>query len=404
MTALLIDSEFKSLIPPLADEELRRLEESLQVEGCRDALLTWQGILIDGHNRYEICRRLGIDYRVVECDFTDRESVLLWMIDNQCGRRNLADIDRIALAAKRESIIRRKAEASYKENVGRPAKSSAKLPTISKVNTRKESAKAAGVGERTYDAGKLVLDAAASGAIKPEVVEDIRRGRAAIHRVAKEIKERTQYETRQNRRLEAAASAPPMDDRIIVGDFREHAHKVADGSLSLIFTDPPYDKNGTALLPDLAKFAAAKLADGGSLIFYIGHTKLIEAIDAMRDCLRYYWTIACVHSGRSTVMNEYGINAGWKPVLWFVKGSCEPHAFVKDVMSGATEKSYHDWQQSQSEAEYWIEKLCPPDGIVCDPFVGGGTTPAAAQKLGRQWIRFEIVESQARIAGSRLAA
>ena len=157
------------------------------------------------------------------------------------------------------------------------------------------------------------------------------------------------------------------------------------------------------MLPALAEFAAEKLADGGSLICYVGQTQLPAAMDALRLHLRYWWTIACVHAGRSTVMREYGINAGWKAVLWFVKGTRDNNSImVNDVMSGGEEKSHHDWQQSQSEAEYWIEKLCPKDGIVCDPFLGGGTTGAAAQKLGRQWIGFEIDADNAKISSKRI--
>jgi len=75
----------------------------------------------------------------------------------QMGRRNLADIDRIGLQVCKEELLKPIAEKSYRDNVGRPNKSSAILPTI-KVDTRKECAKSAGVGERTYDAGKMILE------------------------------------------------------------------------------------------------------------------------------------------------------------------------------------------------------------------------------------------------------
>lgn len=77
---------------------------------------------------------------------------------------------------------------------------------------------------------------------------------------------------------------------------------------------------------------------------------------------------------------------------------------VSDVMSGGREKSHHDWQQSLEEASYWISHLCPTDGIVCDPFLGGGTTAVAAQRLKRQWIAFEKDESQAAVAAERLSS
>jgi len=400
---LRIDKEFRALIPPLAPEELAQLEANIKAEGCRDPLVAWNDLLVDGHNRFDICTSNNIKFKIVTRDFADRDEAMLWMIDNQKGRRNIADIDRIALASKREEIIAKSAKKNLTTPTG--GLTSAKLPKSQpKIDTRKESAKAAGVGERTYDAGKLILKAAKEGKIEPKVVEDIRRGRTAIHRVAKDIKETAQREARQEKRIEAAKSAPAVDTRIVIGDFRKNAAKVANGSLSLIFTDPPYDREASKMLPSLGEFAEKKLADGGSLILYVGQTQIPAALDALRPHLRYWWTICCLHSGRSTVMREYGVNAGWKAVLWFVKGTRDNNSImVNDVMSGGEEKSHHDWQQSQSEAEYWIEKLCPKDGIVCDPFLGGGTTAAAAQKLKRAWIGFEIDESNAKIAAGRVA-
>lgn len=103
-------------------------------------------------------------------------------------------------------------------------------------------------------------------------------------------------------------------------------------------------------------------------------------------------------------MREYGVRVGWKPVLWFVKGTRhDKEDIVVDVMSGGKEKTHHDWQQSLDEARYWIEHLCPPDGIVCDPFLGGGTTAVAAKQLGREWVGFERDAVQAAIANERLA-
>ena len=103
-------------------------------------------------------------------------------------------------------------------------------------------------------------------------------------------------------------------------------------------------------------------------------------------------------------MREYGVNAGWKAVLWFVKGTRDDNSvFVSDVMSGGREKGQHDWQQAESEAAYWIEKLCPKDGLVVDCFLGSGTTGLAAKKLGRKWIGFEIDKDTAAIAAQRVA-
>jgi hypothetical protein len=85
--------EFESLIPPLKPEEFEQLEASLIAEGCREPLIVWnhggQHILIDGHNRYRICQKHGLEYRVQVRDFDDPESVRTWMVKLQLGRRNL---------------------------------------------------------------------------------------------------------------------------------------------------------------------------------------------------------------------------------------------------------------------------------------------------------------------------
>ena len=62
--ALRIDEEFAALIPPLTDEEYRGLEASILEEGCRDALVCWGDVLVDGHNRYKICTAHGVPYDV----------------------------------------------------------------------------------------------------------------------------------------------------------------------------------------------------------------------------------------------------------------------------------------------------------------------------------------------------
>lgn len=90
-TDVTIDPEFHALIPPLTEAEREQLEANLVADGCRDPLVTWQGILLDGHNRHEICERNGIDYAACSIELPDRDAAKLWIIDNQFGRRNLTD-------------------------------------------------------------------------------------------------------------------------------------------------------------------------------------------------------------------------------------------------------------------------------------------------------------------------
>ncbi len=223
------------------------------------------------------------------------------------------------------------------------------------------------------------------------------------NKVLKDLKTKRQTKKRTTKRKAAASKCKDMDKRIIVGDFRKHTDKVPDGSLSLIFTDPPYDRKALKMFPDLAEFAKAKLADGGSLLCYVGHIQLPTALSIFQESLRYWWTICCLHQGGKNLMREYGIRAAWKPILWFVKETRDnKEDIVIDVVSGGQEKDDHEWQQAESEAAYWIEHLTPKDGMVCDPFLGSGTTAIAANLLKRKWTAFEIDPDTAKAASERI--
>lgn len=409
-TKVIIDPEFKSLIPPLAAVEREQLEANIETDGCRDPLVIWRGLLLDGHNRHEICERLDIDYKTVSIELPDRNAAMVWIINNQFGRRNLTVFARSELALKLEPLLAPEAKRNQEEagkygsQGGRGKKKQNPSANISgRVSadreTRTQVAKAAGVSHETIRAAKYVQEHA-DEATKAKLRTD---PNVKLHRVAKDLRETKQRNERQAKRT-AAAKDTILDSRILVGDFRKFADKIPDGSVSLIFTDPPYDRKAAAMFPDLAEFASRKLCDGGSLLCYVGQLQLRDALNAFADHLRYWWTIACLHSGGATVMREYGINNHWKAVLWFVKGTRDNKSdMVNDTMSGGKEKDHHEWQQASAEAQYWIEHLCPKDGIVLDPFLGGGTTAAAAELLGRKWIGIEIDKETAAAASKRIS-
>lgn len=108
--SILIDKEFESLIPPLSAEEFQQLEENCVKEGIRDALITWNGILIDGHNRFKIAAKHGLHWNEKRMEFADRDAVIAWICNNQLGRRNLHVLDREALMAKKREALERQAK------------------------------------------------------------------------------------------------------------------------------------------------------------------------------------------------------------------------------------------------------------------------------------------------------
>jgi len=110
---IVVNEELKAYIDPLTPEEYEALERSILAEGCRDALVLWGDVLVDGHNRYGICRKHDIAFQTVQNErFRSMEDVHLWMIDQHLGRRSISDFQRGVLALrKREIVSARRARA-----------------------------------------------------------------------------------------------------------------------------------------------------------------------------------------------------------------------------------------------------------------------------------------------------
>ena len=91
LNALKIDPEFQGKIPPLTFEELNQLEANILRDGrIINPIIVWQGVIVDGHNRYTIARKHPeIPFTVHEKEFASRYEAIIWICKNQLGRRNL---------------------------------------------------------------------------------------------------------------------------------------------------------------------------------------------------------------------------------------------------------------------------------------------------------------------------
>lgn len=101
-----INEELRAYIDPLTEDEFGALERSLLAEGCRDALVLWGDLLVDGHNRYTICKKHDLPFQTVQnTRFETIDDVHLWMIDNHLGRRSVSDFQRGVLALRKKEIM-----------------------------------------------------------------------------------------------------------------------------------------------------------------------------------------------------------------------------------------------------------------------------------------------------------
>lgn len=172
---LKIDPELQELLPPLIPEEYKQLEKNILENGFDKnfPIMEWNGFIVDGHNRYQICKKHGItDYTVGTLAYKTKEEVMEWMLDIQLGRRNLSPIQRIAVAEKYRPIYEEQAKRNL-SLAGKISKPLANLPKAtleeSTIDVREKLAEKANVGARTYAKGKKILDSS-NGTIKEKVL------------------------------------------------------------------------------------------------------------------------------------------------------------------------------------------------------------------------------------------
>jgi N6-adenosine-specific RNA methylase IME4 len=254
--SLKIDSEFKNLIPPLTTEEYAGLEQSIIAEGCRDALVTWNGTLIDGHNRYEICTRHGIPYNTSEKAFDSREDAMLWIIDNQFSRRNLPVYERGVLALKKKNIIAKQAEKRMLAG-----KKTDPNQNSDKGSTYKKLADMAGVSHDTiYKIERIEKQA-------PELLkEKIKSGEVSINQAYQTVRRIEKIEAIEERFIEPTIETKSIDIY------------TTDKKYSIVYADPAwsYYEGGnkaqsvhytTMSIEDISNLPVKRITDDNCILF-----------------------------------------------------------------------------------------------------------------------------------------
>ena len=166
---------------------------------------------------------------------------------------------------------------------------------------------------------------------------------------------------------------------------------VEPNSLDLIITDPPYPEEYLPQWQELAEFAVYALKDRGNLLVMSGKAWLPEIMQLMNvDGLTYNGMIALEFTGGKHEFMPRDIKREqWKPFLWYKKGTTD--IYMTDKIKGSgTDKENHEWGQSVGEFSTLIKHFTNPGQMVCDPFLGGGTTAIAALLEGCKFIGCDI--------------
>lgn len=408
-----IDNEFQSLIPALSAEEYGQLEENILHDGIRDALIVWNGILLDGHNRYKIAQEHGLTFQTQEMNFDSRADAEIWIIKNQLGRRNLLDFVKSELIInKLEPLISAKAKenqiATLKQNQSTVLEM---LPKREPINTREELAKAAGVSGRTIAKVKKIMQDA-----PPEIKEAARTGEMSISQ-AYQATRREEKKAEIQAAEEKIAEEYRKDEKKAVLYLGNSFSYTPKEPYKLLLTDPPYktdveniDKFAQSWLPKALQYVRA---DGFAYVFIGAYPDEMRAYLNIEPPAHMELVQVLVWTYKNTLGNnpKDRYKQNYQACL-FYRGKDAPALdcpltneqwAVQEINApdGRQFDRYHAWQKPMEIAERFIRHSTQAGDTVFDPFACTGTFLLAAAKLGRKAYGFEINPDNAEIAIKR---
>lgn len=188
---IIIDEEFKDLLPPLSNEQFAELEGDIREKGCLQPLTLWKesGILVDGHQRYQICTNYNIPFQTISLSFNSRLDALFWAWSNQKNRRNMAKYEIGKIALRFKPLIQEKAKENkrisgkiYGEKHPKQEVSLNLDKPFVPIDTKKELATITGVSHGTIAKIEKIEEKAT-----PEQKAALKAGKASINKVYQQI-------------------------------------------------------------------------------------------------------------------------------------------------------------------------------------------------------------------------
>ena len=412
--------ELEVLIPPLTSEEFKQLERNILEEGIRDPLVTWNGILVDGHNRYRIAQEYDIDFTTVEKEFADMNAVKEWMVNNQLGRRNLPEFVRGELL----SYVRemRKIEGKEKQLLTlNKGKESPVLSNIDKTehNTRNEFAEKLG-----WSTGKTGMFDVVTKKAPEELKVKLRTGEVNIHQAYKEIKKDEKEQSKTQKAIEIIEKVYESNTNIFHGNCIEFIKTIEDKSIDCLITDPPYgvdiqfgaydnqlsrkiENDGNIddallLLDEMLLEVKSKLKDNAHIYIFCNWKiyPQFNAIISKHFQIKNLIIWDKLFMGMGDLKGNY--SSSYEMIV-FAGGNREFLSRPKNIIQCRfNDERFHNTQKPVDLIKQLIENSTSVNETIFDPFLGSGSTVIAANQLKRNFIGCEIDEQNYKITLKRL--
>ena len=406
------------VIPELTPEEYAELKADIAERGVMIPIeFDEQGNVLDGYHRLQICAELGIkDYpKVIRAGMSESEKLTHARKLNM-ARRHLTQEQKRRLILEELLHNWNKSDRQIASEFGvshSTVRDIRKEHTLAKLSDNSDVDKSTtcensdnfrvGTDGKRYRKTVSVFNPTKReerAMKKPEVIERMQKdGTSPLVASMKVLSE-----AKAERKAYELDDVMPEDMcRLFTADIRDGLKEIEDESVDFLITDPPYPREYIPLYGDLSLLASRVLKQGGSLIVMIGPSYMPEVINELGRYMSYYWVMPYMTpGGGAPLLYQKRVNTFWKPVLWYVKGEYKGD-YVGDVLkSPESDKRFHEWGQSLGGMLDIVERLTNPGDVILDPFLGGGTTGAAAVSMGRKFIGTDIETENIEISRERI--
>jgi hypothetical protein len=376
------------------------LREDLKNNGLKIPIVLYENKVLDGWHRHNICKEFNIAMRFE--NYTG-DCPQLHSFSLNVARRHLQPPQLAALAVELLPSFEKDAKirqlATLKQFANKTSVRGVKNGTTDGIVAADEKTKTGSQGKSRSLLSKQL--GVSTGYIErakkikqeaPDLFEELKNGTKTFQDVKREI-----YQTTEAKLKDTSSVPLRQNDEqcsLHICDLANAA--IEEGSLDVIITDPPYPKENLDCWKKLGAFAASKLKDGGVLLAMSGTYYLPQVMENLRtEGLNYYWMLAYHMPQLGAFPIGKKVHSHWKPVLWYVKGgykrTFQNTDFYSDPYGNCAEgKKHHKWGQSVPFFTQLVENFTYADELVCDPFLGGGTTAIAALSLKRRFIGMDI--------------
>jgi N6-adenosine-specific RNA methylase IME4 len=308
MKQLNINPVFRDLIQSLTADEFKQLEDNVLAEGIRDAIVVWNDTIVDGHNRYELAQKHSLQFDLHEVDFNSQDEAVLWIIDNQLGRRNLTDFVKLELQQKRTDVLYERGKSIKSEvaiNRGFAGNQHTKVDDLSIIdktsrtepahNTRNEIAESLNWSTGKVAQGQYVIKHAPE-----EVKEKLRAGELSMNEAYKAIK------TEEKKAI--------VQEQIQV--LKEKEVQPSTGFYDVIVIDPPWhmEKIERDVAPNQVGFDYPTMT--------IEEIKDMD-LPAEENCHVFMWITQKHHRHGFDIFDAWGVNFICE-FVWHKNGGFQP--------------------------------------------------------------------------------